>query len=66
MLAVIKLLLKFGPDVVKLVLETLELIDKAGAGKDRAKAERIMYVAAWKRAHKITGKPPVSPRSTEQ
>lgn len=65
MLAVIKLLLKFGPDVIKLVLETLEIIDKAGAGKDRKKAERVMYVAAWKRAHNVTGRPPVPPRPEE-
>lgn len=65
MLAVVKLLLKFDPDVVKLVLETLQLIDQAGAGKDRKKAERIMYVAAWKRAHNLTGRPPVPPRLNE-
>jgi hypothetical protein len=65
MLAIIRLLVTFGPEVIELISETLTLIKKSGAGKDRKKAERVMYVAAWKRAHNITGRPPVPPRSEE-
>jgi hypothetical protein len=65
MLAIIKLLLTFGPDVVQLIGETIKLIQSSGAGKDRKKAERVMYVAAWKRAHNLTGRPPVPPRPEE-
>lgn len=66
MLALIRLLVTFGSDVIQLLTEVAGLIKKAGAGKDRKKAERIMYVAAWKRAMNITGRPPVPPRPQEQ
>lgn len=65
MLAIIKMLVTFGPDVIQLIGDTIRLIQAAGAGKDRKKAERIMYVSAWKRAHNITGRPPVPPRPEE-
>jgi hypothetical protein len=45
--AVIKAILTFGPDVVSLLGELIEAIKKAGAGKDRKAAERVLYMQAW-------------------
>ncbi len=44
---IIKLLLTFGPDVVSLIGDVVKAISSEGAGKDRAKAERILYKQAW-------------------
>lgn len=65
MLAIVKALVTFGPDVIKLLGELIKLLQQNNATKDVRKAERIMYVVAWKRAHNITGRPPVPPRPEE-
>ncbi len=46
--AVIKALLTFGPDVVRLIGDVIGAIQKAGASKDRKLAERILYMKAWR------------------
>ena len=57
MIAILRILVTFGPAVVQLIADTVRSIQKAGAGKDRKKAERIIFVDAWKR-HNIAAPPP--------
>lgn len=45
---IIKALVTFGPDVVSLIGDIVKSISSEGAGKDRAKAERILYTRAWR------------------
>ncbi len=66
LITLIRILIQFGPAVIKLLVQQAPLLQQAGAGKDDKKAERVTYVMAWKRAHNLTGRPPVPPRPEEQ
>lgn len=50
-LAIVKALVTFGPDVVSLIGDIVELVKKTGSTKDRKKAERAIYFNAWAKHH---------------
>lgn len=65
MIAIIKLLITFGPDVISLITDLVQHLKTIGATKDRKKAERALFVRLWKTTNGITGAPPVPPRPNE-
>jgi hypothetical protein len=53
-LQLLKLVLTFGPDVVKLLIEVArDIKNEPGADRDRKKAERVLFVKAWALKHGI-------------
>jgi hypothetical protein len=65
MIAILKLLVTFGPGVIDLISDIVKHIKAMGAGKDRKAAERAIFVKMWKLQNGITGAPPVPPRPHE-
>lgn len=65
MIAILKLLVTFGPSVIELIADLVKHVKTSGASKDRKMAERAIFVRMWKMTNGITGAPPVPPRPNE-
>jgi hypothetical protein len=51
MITIVKLLITFGPDVIELIGDIVKAIAKAGHGRDRKAAERLIYLRGWAKQH---------------